>query len=148
MLPRVNILGVGIHAVAMSQAIEQISNWVESRDCKYVSVCTVHTVMEAHRAEPMRQAVNGAGLATPDGMPLVWLGRWRSHQPVTRVYGPDLMLALASFRPTGEPPLLLRRRARCTGTAIQSLQSRFPAYAWPEPAPLLFDPSPPPKIIR
>lgn len=42
----------------------------------------------------MRQTVNRAGLATPDGMPLVWLGRWWGHRDVTRVYGPDLMLAV------------------------------------------------------
>ncbi len=127
MLPRVNILGIGINAITMSQAIEQISNWVENRDCKYVSVCTVHTVMEGQRAEPMRQAINGAGLATPDGMPLVWLSRWRSHQNVTRVYGPDLMLALCQLSAQrgyrhyfyggapGVPELL-----------AQSLQNRFP----------------------
>ena len=27
-------------------------------------------------------------------MPLVWLGRWQGHRQVTRVYGPDLMLAV------------------------------------------------------
>lgn len=45
----------------------------------------------------MRWAVNGAGLATPDGMPLVWLGRWKSQVEVNRVYGPDLMLALCAI---------------------------------------------------
>jgi N-acetylglucosaminyldiphosphoundecaprenol N-acetyl-beta-D-mannosaminyltransferase len=51
--------------------------------------------MECQRDEEMRRAVNGAGLATPDGMPLVWLSRrWQNQTRVERVYGPDLMLAL------------------------------------------------------
>jgi N-acetylglucosaminyldiphosphoundecaprenol N-acetyl-beta-D-mannosaminyltransferase len=96
-LPRANILGVGIHAITMAQAVEQISSWIETRARHYVSVCTVHTIMECKRDVAMRQAVNGAGLATPDGMPLVWLGRWQTNLNVTRVYGPDLMLALCQL---------------------------------------------------
>ncbi len=53
--------------------------------------------MECQRSQAMRRAVNGAGLATPDGMPLVWLGKWRSQVEVKRVYGPDLMLALCQL---------------------------------------------------
>lgn len=95
--PRVNILGVNISAITLSQAIDQITLWIEGRTCKYVSVCNVHTVMECQKEPAMRKAVNEAGLATPDGMPLVWLGRWKSQAKVSRVYGPDLMLALCEL---------------------------------------------------
>jgi N-acetylglucosaminyldiphosphoundecaprenol N-acetyl-beta-D-mannosaminyltransferase len=79
----------------MQQAVDQISYWIDSRTRRYVSVCPVHTVMECQRSLEMKRAVNQAGLATPDGMPLVWLSRWWQKQaPVERVYGPDLMLAL------------------------------------------------------
>ena len=93
-LPRTNILGVGISAITIEQAVAQILTWIEQRQQRYVSVCTVHTIMECRRSQPMCQAVNQAGLATPDGMPLVWLSRHQGHPHVTRVYGPDLMLAL------------------------------------------------------
>ena len=96
-LPKVNILGVGIHAITMAQTLAQISTWIEEGTRHYVSICTVHTVMECHRSEQVRRAVNNAGLATPDGMPLVWLGKLKSKHPVTRVYGPDLMLALCEL---------------------------------------------------
>ncbi len=97
MLPRVNILGVGINAMTMSQAVNEISNWIEQQNRNYVSVCTVHTIMECQRSESMRRAVNGAGLATPDGMPLVWLGKLKSQQSVSRVYGPDLLWAMSEL---------------------------------------------------
>ena len=99
-LPRVNILGVGISAITMAQALDQIAAWIENGTRRYVSVCTVHTVIECQLAETMRQAVNGAGLATPDGMPLVWLSKWKSRANVNRVYGPDLMLALCQLSVT------------------------------------------------
>lgn len=96
-IPRVNILGVGISAVTMPHAVAQIAGWIDNQARQYVSVCTVHTVMECQRAEVMRRAVNGAGLATPDGMPLVWLSRWWGRREVNRVYGPDLMLAVCAY---------------------------------------------------
>lgn len=83
--------------------------------------------MECRRNERVRQAVNRAGLAAPDGMPLVWLSKWKSRQPVNRVYGPDFMLALCERSAargyshyfyggvTGVPELLAAR-----------LQARFP----------------------
>lgn len=90
---RVDILGVGISAIDPTFALDQIDRWIEERARQYVSVCTVHTVMECQQNPAMRAAVNGAGMATPDGMPLVWLADRQSDRPVTRVYGPDLMLA-------------------------------------------------------
>src|SRR2546423_843162 len=48
--------------------------------------------MECQRSRSLRTVVNGSGLNTPDGMPLVWLAR-RINSQVSRVYGPDLMLA-------------------------------------------------------
>ncbi len=94
---RTNILGVGISAITMTQALAQIAAWLDARTCHYISVCTVQTIMECQRDKAMHRAVNGAGLATPDGMPLVWLSRWRGHAGVSRVYGPDLMLALCAL---------------------------------------------------
>ena len=93
-IPCTNILGVGISAITLNQAVEQISAWIDQRTRRYVSVCTVHTIMECQRNSTVRQAINQASLATPDGMPLVWLSRWGGHDHVSRVYGPDLMLAL------------------------------------------------------
>jgi N-acetylglucosaminyldiphosphoundecaprenol N-acetyl-beta-D-mannosaminyltransferase len=93
-LPRVNILGVGISTITMNEAVDQIQSWIAHDSRKYVSVCNVHTIMECQKSDVMRQAVNGAGIATPDGMPLVWLGRHFSKRVVKRVYGPDLMLAV------------------------------------------------------
>jgi N-acetylglucosaminyldiphosphoundecaprenol N-acetyl-beta-D-mannosaminyltransferase len=89
---RVNVLGVGVSAINLERALSLIDRWVREGDRRYVCVCTVHGVMECQRSESLRGLVNGAGMVTPDGMPLVWLGR-RAHPEVDRVYGPDLMLA-------------------------------------------------------
>jgi N-acetylglucosaminyldiphosphoundecaprenol N-acetyl-beta-D-mannosaminyltransferase len=91
--PRVNVLGVGVSAIAMPDALDLIATWVRERVRTYVCVCTVHGVMECRRSGALREVFNGAGLVTPDGMPLVWLARGAGHRAADRVYGPDLMVA-------------------------------------------------------
>lgn len=93
---RVNILGVGISAINMTAAVETIAGWIAERDPHYVCVFTVHSVMECRENPDLRQIANASGLTTPDGMPLVWLSRLRGYRQVSRVYGPDLMLALCA----------------------------------------------------
>ncbi len=95
--PRVNILGVGISAVNLAETVHQIDTWVGNKSRHYVNVCTVHTVMECRRNPELRKMVNKSALATPDGMPLVWLCHVYGHKDVSRVYGPDLMLAFCEY---------------------------------------------------
>lgn len=91
--PRFPVVNVRISALTFDQALTLIDGWIARRERHYVNVCTTHTVLECHDAPELAAIVNQAGMATPDGMPLVWLGRLRGH-PVERVYGPDLMLAV------------------------------------------------------
>ncbi len=93
-LSRVNILGVGVSAVNMQTTLDIIDGWIARRESHYVCVTGVHGVMESQRDETLRQIHNVAGLVTPDGMPLVWLSHLKGFRYVSRVYGPDLMLAL------------------------------------------------------
>ena len=88
------MLGVGISALDMGSAIAQILAMVKARQPQYVCVVGVHGVTEAQADPEFRHIVNHACLATPDGMPLVWVGRWLGHSTIDRVYGPDLMLEL------------------------------------------------------
>lgn len=92
-LARFPVVDVRISALTFDLALETIGSWIAGREHHYINVCTTHTVLECHDSPDMARIVNGSGMATPDGMPLVWLGRLRGHR-VERVYGPDLMLAL------------------------------------------------------
>ena len=94
MTERVNILGVGVSAINMDEALRTIDDWIEKRGRYYVCVCPVHSIMECRRSEEVRKVFNAAGMVTPDGMPVVWVARWSGHPNVSRVYGPDLTLAV------------------------------------------------------
>jgi N-acetylglucosaminyldiphosphoundecaprenol N-acetyl-beta-D-mannosaminyltransferase len=90
---RVNVLGVGVSAITMADALALIDAWIATGANRYVCVTGVHGVMESQRDPALRDIHNRAGLVTPDGMPLVWLSWLNGHRYVERVYGPDLMLA-------------------------------------------------------
>jgi N-acetylglucosaminyldiphosphoundecaprenol N-acetyl-beta-D-mannosaminyltransferase len=96
-LPRIDVLGVGVSAIDMGQAIAEIGRWIEEREQHYVCVTGVHGVMESQRDPELLRIHNRSGLTTPDGMPMVWAGHWAGAGQMRRVYGPDLMLALCEL---------------------------------------------------
>ena len=101
MTARVDVLGVGVSAVNMGGAITTITDWIDRRQREYVCVSGVHGVMESYRSPELRRIHNGAGMVTPDGMPLAWLLKLAGHWQSDRVCGPDLM-----------PELFVRSQAR------------------------------------
>jgi N-acetylglucosaminyldiphosphoundecaprenol N-acetyl-beta-D-mannosaminyltransferase len=93
-LARVNVLGVGVHAINMEQAVAAIDHAVRNRRKGYVCVTGVHGVMEAQSDDKFKEILNNSLLTTPDGMPTVWVGRLQGFRHMDRVYGPDLMLEI------------------------------------------------------
>ena len=51
----------------------------------------MHGIAESRSDRDFRCALDSADLVVPDGMPLVWLGRWHRYPLKRRVYGPELM---------------------------------------------------------
>jgi N-acetylglucosaminyldiphosphoundecaprenol N-acetyl-beta-D-mannosaminyltransferase len=97
MTKRVNVLGVGISVLNLRTAVEVIAEAVRTRRKGYVCVTGVHGVIEAQADENFRRILNGAFLCTPDGMPMVWMGKIHGHHEMSRVYGPDLMLDVCAW---------------------------------------------------
>ena len=75
----------------MNDACVFIEEAIINKQKKYICVCPVSMIMECKRNKKVLISVNSADLATPDGMPTVWIGKIRGHKNITRVYGPDLM---------------------------------------------------------
>lgn len=92
--PQFDVLGVQISAVDIECALKAIGEWIAQSRPSYVCVTPVHSVMECQRDEQVRAVYNEATMVTPDGMPIVWLGKLAGHRQIDRVYGPDLMLAV------------------------------------------------------
>ena len=97
MIERFNVLGVGVSAISMADALAAIERWIAERTPNYVCITGVHGVMESQNDAELKEIHHRAGMATPDGMPLVWLARLGGKKHVQRVYGPDLMLEVAAL---------------------------------------------------
>jgi N-acetylglucosaminyldiphosphoundecaprenol N-acetyl-beta-D-mannosaminyltransferase len=89
---RVNILGVGVSVINRQSAVRLFFEALEQRRTGYITVTGAHGVMEAQKDEHLRAILNQSFLCTPDGMPMVWLGRLGGYREIARVYGPDFML--------------------------------------------------------
>ncbi|MFM8468961.1 MAG: WecB/TagA/CpsF family glycosyltransferase [Limisphaerales bacterium] len=97
---RVNVLGVGVGVLNLTTALEAIACAVAERRKGYVCVTGVHGVTEAQNDPEFRRILNRAFLNTPDGMPMVWLGRLAGHRAMGRVYGPELMTLVMQESPS------------------------------------------------
>jgi N-acetylglucosaminyldiphosphoundecaprenol N-acetyl-beta-D-mannosaminyltransferase len=124
---RVNVLGVGLSAINLDTALEQISVALEQKRKGYICVTGVHGVMEAQSDPHLRGILNGAFLNTPDGIPMVWVGKLRGFRDMDRVYGPDLMLMICEYTRTRSYTHYLYGGAEgVAGELKQKLEQRFP----------------------
>jgi N-acetylglucosaminyldiphosphoundecaprenol N-acetyl-beta-D-mannosaminyltransferase len=96
-IERVNVLGVGISVLNLKSALDEIAVATREKRKGYICVTGVHGVMEAQHDAAFRKILNGAFLCTPDGMPMVWMGKIHGHPQMRRVYGPDLMLEVCAW---------------------------------------------------
>jgi len=90
-VPRANVLGVGISAIDLEEAAGLFQRALDDGTRGYVCVTGVHGVMEARKDPALRRILNSSLLSTPDGMPMVWIGRLQGFSGMRRVFGPDLM---------------------------------------------------------
>ena len=93
----IQILGVRIRCTNLTLACETIGDWVSEKAKTYVCVAPVSTIVDCQRNEGYKNIINQAGMVTPDGMPVVWLGKLKGSKVIQRTYGPDLMLALCEW---------------------------------------------------
>ncbi|HME33258.1 MAG TPA: WecB/TagA/CpsF family glycosyltransferase [Terriglobales bacterium] len=96
-LPLANVLGVGVSAINMAEALRLSDRLLQEHGKGYICVTGVHGVMESQRDGVLRDILNRSFLCLPDGMPTVWVGRLQGHRTMGRVYGPDFMLQLCEL---------------------------------------------------
>jgi N-acetylglucosaminyldiphosphoundecaprenol N-acetyl-beta-D-mannosaminyltransferase len=94
---RVNILGVGVMPIDLGHAVATLDRWHEEGRRDYVCCVSVHGLVTAQRDLAVRSAINRCGLATEDGMPLVWWCRRAGFTAAGRVCGSDLLDAMCAL---------------------------------------------------
>jgi N-acetylglucosaminyldiphosphoundecaprenol N-acetyl-beta-D-mannosaminyltransferase len=93
-IPRANVLGVGISAVNLDAVIAEVDRAVDApATLGYVTVTGVHGVMESQDDPELKKIHNRSFLSIPDGIPMVWIGRWQGFDHMRQVCGPEFMPA-------------------------------------------------------
>lgn len=92
------VIGVRVNLVQISDVIVNISQWIDSgKEGNYVVLTNANDAVAARQDERIRNATNNSSLTVADGISLV-LVSWLSGHPIKkRVYGPDLMLEFLRF---------------------------------------------------
>ena len=69
-----SILNVNISAIDLNDACALVNDAVSKKRKAYICTCPVSTIMGCKKDKSALASVNGADLAAPDGMPVVWIG--------------------------------------------------------------------------
>lgn len=94
-IPRANVLGVGISTVTMDSALQEVTAALDRPGTVgYVTVTGVHGVMESQDDVALQVIHNCSFLSFPDGIPMVWMGRWQGFDHMRQVCGPEFMPAM------------------------------------------------------
>jgi N-acetylglucosaminyldiphosphoundecaprenol N-acetyl-beta-D-mannosaminyltransferase len=124
-IERTNVLGIGISVINLDSGERLVAEAIEQKHRGYICVTGVHGVMEAQKDSRFRAILNAAFLCTPDGIPMVWMGKVRGQREMGRVYGPDLMLRVCAL--PGCRHFLYGGSNGTVELLKKCLQSRFPA---------------------
>ena len=125
---------VGISPTSYAEAADYCGRWIEDarhgraeNRARYVCVTSAHGVVESSSNPVVRADINGADMATPDGMPIVWALRSFGHRDQKRVYGPDLTLELCRRAEVAGHKLYFYGASQDTLDKLQTnLQDKFP----------------------
>ena len=123
----INILGVRISVVNLNKACLFIEECIKQRKKTYICVAPVATIVDCWQDKEYLKIVNEAGMTTPDGIPIVWLGKLRGEKNIERTYGPDLMHALCDLsQQRGYRHYFLGGAPEKNGLLVEKLKARFP----------------------
>src|SRR5512143_2515654 len=90
-IPTLDILGVRVHAVSMSETLDALEAMASNGGVNHVVTVNPEFIMTARKNERFRQVLNAATLALPDGIGVVWAGRMLGAPVPERVTGADLV---------------------------------------------------------
>jgi N-acetylglucosaminyldiphosphoundecaprenol N-acetyl-beta-D-mannosaminyltransferase len=136
--PSRHILNVRVDATTYADATARVISWAQEARSSYVCLATVNAIMEAHGSRKYQRVMREADLVTSDGMPLVWLLRGLGIAEASRVYGPDLTIAvLAAAAERGIPVGFYGASEPVISKLVETVRRRFPrlkiAYAFSPP---------------
>ncbi len=104
---RIELFGITIDPITMSEAVSTIFTWVDSeeKDCKFVITPNVDHVVQVQTNEGLKQAYNNASLVVTDGKPVVWAAKLLKAPIPETVPGSDMIPAIFAYAQKHNKPI-------------------------------------------
>lgn len=87
---KVDILGVNVDALTMSESVAQIEMYMEGKEPVMVATANAEMIMRATQDTELRDILNNAAIVTADGAGTVWAAHHLGYEMPERVAGYDL----------------------------------------------------------
>lgn len=99
-MKKADILGCFVDQITLVEAIRYIGTLIDSGGPNHVVTLNAEMVYQARSNHRMQTIINQAALVTPDGIGIVWAGRWLGYYFQERVTGIDLLNCICQTAPS------------------------------------------------
>jgi N-acetylglucosaminyldiphosphoundecaprenol N-acetyl-beta-D-mannosaminyltransferase len=96
---KIDILGVKVDPVTMSQAVAQVQDYMDEKKNVLIATANAEMIMRATHDKELQAILNDAALVVPDGAGTVWAAHHLGHDMPERVAGFDLAQELMRIAP-------------------------------------------------
>lgn len=100
MAQKVDILGVPVDAVTMTEAVTRIEGFIKEGQPKLVATANAEMLMRATHDKELKNILCSADMVTPDGAGTVWAAHHLGHAMPERVAGYDMAQELMRLAPS------------------------------------------------
>ena len=125
--PRINLLGIDLHAMCMEDVLRLCQERIERRERLLIGVVNVAKAVCSRRDERLRDSLKSADIVLADGAGIVWLSKMVGATLPERVAGIDLMLKLLEISDAkGYRVYFLGARKVIIEKVVEIVKQRFP----------------------
>ncbi|SHL03899.1 N-acetylglucosaminyldiphosphoundecaprenol N-acetyl-beta-D-mannosaminyltransferase [Selenomonas ruminantium] len=100
MAEKIDILGVRVDSVTMTQAVAQVEGYMDEKKNVLIATANAEMIMRATHDTELKDILNAAALVVPDGAGTVWAAHHLGYEMPERVAGYDLAQELMRIAPS------------------------------------------------
>ena len=100
MAEKIDILGVRVDSVTMTQAVAQVESYMDEKKNVLIATANAEMIMRATHDTELKDILNAAALVVPDGAGTVWAAHHLGYEMPERVAGYDLAQELMRIAPS------------------------------------------------
>lgn len=93
----ISVLSIPFYSGNIPDLVEQMVSQdlpAMAKENRCISASGAHGLVEASKDPGFKNILQNYWLNLPDGMPIVWIGKWKGAKQIARCYGPDFFKAV------------------------------------------------------